>query len=232
MAQTAETESEPARLARIAAGDRGAMRQLYLDYHRRLFRFLMRITRSAPVAEEVLNDTMLTVWRSAGAFRGESQVSTWILGVAYRRALKALAVGRRERAHLVSLTGGVPGDAGAEGRYGGSAANGAGLESHALAAAPDAAVVLTSALGDIADLAERVELRDWLDAGLESLSAEHRLTIKLAYFVGLSCEEIAAVAQCPVGTVKTRLHYARLRLQQHLMQEARPRADREPDAIG
>jgi RNA polymerase sigma-70 factor (ECF subfamily) len=77
-------------LERVAAQDGEAFRELYIAYHRRLARFLMRLTRRYELAEEVINDTLWVVWRRAGDFRGESRVSTWIMGIAYRRALKAL----------------------------------------------------------------------------------------------------------------------------------------------
>jgi RNA polymerase sigma-70 factor (ECF subfamily) len=83
-------DDERALLARIAQHDRAALQQLYLGYHRRLSRFLMRVVHRYDVAEEVINDTMLVVWQQAGKFRGDSQVSTWIIGIAYRRALKEL----------------------------------------------------------------------------------------------------------------------------------------------
>jgi RNA polymerase sigma-70 factor, ECF subfamily len=78
-------------LERAAAGDREAFRELYIVYHRRLARFLIRLTRRYELAEEVINDTMWVVWRKAGEFRGDSRVSTWIMGIAYRRALKTLS---------------------------------------------------------------------------------------------------------------------------------------------
>ena len=77
-------------LRRVADGDRDAFRRLYSQYHRRLHRFLMRLTRDRQLAEEVINDTMLVVWQHARDFRGASRVSTWILGIGYRRALKSL----------------------------------------------------------------------------------------------------------------------------------------------
>jgi RNA polymerase sigma-70 factor (ECF subfamily) len=48
------------------------------------------MTRQFDVAEEIINDTMWVVWQRAGDFRGSSRVSTWIMGIAYRRALKTL----------------------------------------------------------------------------------------------------------------------------------------------
>lgn len=77
-------------LGRVAAGDREAFRELYIAYHRRLARFLTRLTRRYDVAEEVINDALWVVWKRAADFRGESRVSTWIMGIAYRRALKTL----------------------------------------------------------------------------------------------------------------------------------------------
>lgn len=83
-------ERERALLARIAARDGAAMKELYLLYHRRLARFLMRLTSRYDLAEEIINDTFWVVWTHAGDFRGASRVSTWILGIAYRRGLKTL----------------------------------------------------------------------------------------------------------------------------------------------
>jgi len=77
-------------LRQVAAGDRAAFKELYLIYHRRLARFLMRMTSRHDLIEEVINDTLWTVWLKAGDFRGDSLVSTWIVGITYRRALKAL----------------------------------------------------------------------------------------------------------------------------------------------
>jgi RNA polymerase sigma-70 factor, ECF subfamily len=86
-AASAARESELIR--RIAEGDRHSFEELYNLYHRRLARFLTRLTRRYDVAEEVINDTFWIVWKKAGGFRGESQPSTWILGIAYRRARNA-----------------------------------------------------------------------------------------------------------------------------------------------
>jgi len=74
----------------VARGDRRALDALYLGYHRRLARFLSRIAPQYETAEEIINDTFLVVWQSAKEFRGASRVSTWIIGIAYRIALKSL----------------------------------------------------------------------------------------------------------------------------------------------
>lgn len=60
------------------------------------------------------------------------------------------------------------------------------------------------------------ELRDWIDRGLHMLPADQRMTIELAYFLGLSCEEIAEVSGVAVGTVKARMFHARVRLRTSL----------------
>ena len=89
-------ERERDAVAKVAAGDREALRELYLTYHRRLSRFLMRVTRRHDLIEEIVNDTFWVVWRKASEFRGDSQLSTWIMGIAYRRALQTLrGSGRR-----------------------------------------------------------------------------------------------------------------------------------------
>jgi RNA polymerase sigma-70 factor (ECF subfamily) len=83
-------ERERGLLARIARQDSAAMKELYLLYHRRLARFLMRLTTRYELAEEIINDTFWVIWQHAGDFRGASRVSTWIMGIAYRRGLKTL----------------------------------------------------------------------------------------------------------------------------------------------
>ncbi|CAB3725430.1 RNA polymerase sigma factor [Paraburkholderia rhynchosiae] len=82
-------------LERVAAGDASALAHLYRVYHRRLARFLTRLTWKSEVIDEIINDTFLVVWKRAGDFRGEASVSTWIIGIAYRSALRALRDQRR-----------------------------------------------------------------------------------------------------------------------------------------
>lgn len=77
-------------LRRIAIRDRSAFDVLYRAYFYRLSRFLEQITHRPYLNEEIINDTMVVVWRKAHTFNGTSRVSTWIFAIAWRTALKAL----------------------------------------------------------------------------------------------------------------------------------------------
>jgi RNA polymerase sigma-70 factor (ECF subfamily) len=100
-ASLAGNELERDLLRRISAGDRDAFRELYLRYHRRLARFLTRLLHRYADAEEIINDTLWIVWQRAGEFRNASRVSTWIMGIAYRRALNMI---RRATTHERAMT--------------------------------------------------------------------------------------------------------------------------------
>lgn len=102
---TTSNERELELIRRIVAQDRAALKELYLTYHRRLARFLTRVTWRHDVVEEIINDTMFTVWTSAPRFRFESRVSTWIVGIAYRRALKSMRKLNHEWVDLAALEG-------------------------------------------------------------------------------------------------------------------------------
>jgi RNA polymerase sigma factor (sigma-70 family) len=78
-------------LRRIADKERGAFEEFYTLYYRRLFSYLFKLTRRAEMVEEVLNDVMMVIWRKAASFDGRSRPSTWIFGIAYHKAMKALA---------------------------------------------------------------------------------------------------------------------------------------------
>lgn len=74
-------------LTRVASGDRSALHELYLGYRPRLGRFLSHCLQRDSI-DEVINDTFTVVWRKSKDFRNASQVSSWIIGIAYRIALK------------------------------------------------------------------------------------------------------------------------------------------------
>ncbi len=90
VAPSSDARDEAALFARVVRGDRRAFEDLYRAYHPRLTRFLFNMTRRPPLVEEVLNDTMLTVWDRPERFNGTSRLSTWIFAIAYRKALAAM----------------------------------------------------------------------------------------------------------------------------------------------
>ena len=159
--------SERELLERIAkVRDQAAFRTLYGNYYQRLSRLLARMS----VRREDINDTFWVVWTKAAEFRGASQLSTWIIGIAYRRALNAL---RRARLRPVS----------------------------------DEPFDEDSV--SVGSTEEEETNQQWLALGLESLPMEQRMALELTYTLGHSCEEVAAILDCPVNTVKTRLFRAR-----------------------
>ena len=83
-------------LSLIADGDKAAFETLYRRYYRRVSQFVYRLTPNRELGEEIVDDTLLAVWKGAGGFAGRSKVSTWIMGIAYRRTMKSLD---REKKH-------------------------------------------------------------------------------------------------------------------------------------
>jgi RNA polymerase sigma-70 factor (ECF subfamily) len=81
---------DTALIALVASGDRVAFEKLYLAYHKRISRFLARFIRSRENREEIIDDTFMVVWRNAGQFRHTSRLSTWIIGIGYRTALRSI----------------------------------------------------------------------------------------------------------------------------------------------
>jgi len=157
----------------VAARDKAAFRAMYHALRPALVRHLHRLLRSADQVDELVNDVMWVVWQNAADFRGDAQVTTWVLGIATLKSHRVRQRRLRERELL----------------------------DH-------------SRLALVVDPPTDVD-RD-LEDGLAQLSTEHRDALELTYYFGYSCAEVAALRGCPVGTVKTRLHYARRRLKQVL----------------
>lgn len=172
-----EAASDREWIAAVAAGERGALENLYRRHAPRLIRFLSRHARQKETVEELVNETFWIVWRNARTFRGDSRVGTWIVGIACRCLANASRAPRAEPFAVAALDEGI-----------------------------DAAHSEN----------EHRELRDWVGRGLRLLPAEQRITVELAYFLGLSCEEIADATGVAVGTVKARLFHARVRLRNSL----------------
>jgi RNA polymerase sigma factor (sigma-70 family) len=77
-------------IRRIACGDRQALAELYACYQRTLFAYLLQLTPDYGLAEELLQDTLVAVWKSAHSFEGRSSVLTWLIGIARRQAYNTL----------------------------------------------------------------------------------------------------------------------------------------------
>ena len=86
----ASARDEARLIRRVVAKDARAFEELYRLYHPRLTRFVVRLIRRPAVAEEVLDDTMLAVWKRPEGYDGSCKVSTWIFAIAYRKSLNAL----------------------------------------------------------------------------------------------------------------------------------------------
>jgi RNA polymerase sigma-70 factor (ECF subfamily) len=86
-------------LERIALQDQGAYRELYQAFSRRVYAYVLNMLKDPGRAEEVLVDTMYEVWRAPARFRGDSQFSTWLIGVARNKALMVYRGRRPDELH-------------------------------------------------------------------------------------------------------------------------------------
>jgi RNA polymerase sigma-70 factor, ECF subfamily len=89
-------------LQRIVAGDDAALAELYRLHGQVVFAQILFVVGDRAVAEEVLQDTMLAVWRQAGTFRGQSRARSWMIAIARRQARDRL---RRRRFEVVEDKG-------------------------------------------------------------------------------------------------------------------------------
>src|ERR1700758_5008081 len=85
-----QAPADEALIGRIARGDRLAMQVLFARHHVRVYRFALRLVRNEAVAEDLISEVFLDVWRQAGRFEGRSAVSTWLLAITRFKALSAL----------------------------------------------------------------------------------------------------------------------------------------------
>jgi RNA polymerase sigma-70 factor (ECF subfamily) len=90
-------------LRRIGRGDRQALSEFYARYQRSLFAYLLQLTPDYGLAEELLQDTLVAVWKSANTFEGRSSVLTWLIGIARRQAHNTLRQRKLPLADLAEL---------------------------------------------------------------------------------------------------------------------------------
>lgn len=166
-------------VARIAAREDAALRELYVLYGQRMMAYALRLTQDQVLAEDVVQDSLVAVWRSAGRFRGEGRVIAWLLGIVHHTAMKAQRHSHEPISELMTET-----------------------------------LTATDPLPE--EQVEADERATWIRRGLQSLTPNHRAALELVFYHGLSLAEVADVCGCPVGTIKSRLSYARRYLREVL----------------
>jgi RNA polymerase sigma factor (sigma-70 family) len=170
-------------LARIVRQDEAALDSLYRASVSRVYGLALRIVRNPAIAEEVTEDTFWQIWRQAPRFEPlRGTALAWMLTIARSRALDALRVQRRINANTVSVD-----------------ALGDTLE--ALCEASDT----DTASNDPHDLLEATQCNEQLHQALAQLDPLPRQLIALAFFKGLTHDEIVGQTGLPLGTVKTHI---------------------------
>jgi RNA polymerase sigma-70 factor (ECF subfamily) len=173
-------------MRRVREGDRGAVDDLYDRFRRPAFALARRVLSDDTLAEDVLQDVFLAIWKDPGAFDGaRGSVASWLLAMVHHKAVDAV---RREESHRRRQT----------------------------RAEDDLRLTEPTARGDVEDeAAERVESQR-IRAALQALPAAQREALTLAYYGGYTQREVAALTDTPLGTVKTRMLAGMRRLKESL----------------
>ena len=172
---------------RVKRGDVRAFEMLVVKYQRRIERLIARMVRDVDLVPDIAQETFIRAYRAIPQFRGESAFYTWLYRIAVNTAKKALVELKRDP--LVSES--------------------------ALASADDDGDETSRVENELSDgetpeavLASK-EIAATVNAAIEALSDDLRQAITLREIEGLSYEEIAAVMNCPIGTVRSRIFRAR-----------------------
>ncbi|MBV9123103.1 MAG: sigma-70 family RNA polymerase sigma factor [Planctomycetes bacterium] len=175
-------------IAECLQGRTAAFGELVRRYQDRLYNTVYRLVGNAEDAQDVLQDAFFHAYQSLDRFRGNSLFFTWLYRIAFNTAM---SLKRKQRVALRLNTGGEEG----------------GLEplDESEESRPGHAL-------------EKAEQERHIQQALQRLSAEHRAVLILKDMEGQKYEAIAAILQVPVGTVRSRLHRARLELR-HLLEK-------------
>jgi RNA polymerase sigma-70 factor, ECF subfamily len=95
-APSAESSTDESLIERIARRDQLAMRTLFARHRVRVYRFALRLVKDDALAEDVLSDVFLDVWRQAEKFEARAAVSTWLLAITRFKAISATRRSRRD----------------------------------------------------------------------------------------------------------------------------------------
>ncbi len=176
-------------VTRCREGDLGAFDTLITKYRTRLYNMVLSIVRNEQDAWDVCQEGFVRAWKAIGRFRDESTFSTWIYRIMTNAALDSL---RRAKSHpTTSFDEAFPDGA-------------------APAGSP------SPGEGEAARSFRRAEIADRINEALATLSPEHRAVILLKEVEGLQYNEIAERTGISIGTVMSRLFYARKSLQKKL----------------
>ena len=177
-------DADRAVLALVTAGQLDALQDLYDRYKTMAYSIALRITSDASLAEDVVQDAFLGVWRNAGRYvEGRGSVKTWVLSIVHHRAVDAVRR-RRPTTELPERED-----------------------------VPPPALRLPDVWDDVAAGLDREEIA----AALTTLSDVQREAIELAYWGGLTQQEIAERTGTPLGTVKSRVRLGLLALRRALV---------------
>ncbi len=173
-------------MRRIRAGDRSGIDDLYERFRRPAFALARRILSDDALAEDVIQEVFLSVWRDPAAFdRGRGSVASWLLAVVHHKAVDAV---RREESQRRRQ---------------------AQVEDEMALDAP-------TATRDVEEEAWSRVVAEQVRTAMRGLSAAQREALTLAYYGGYTQREVAALTGAPLGTVKTRMLAGMRRLKQEL----------------
>ena len=174
-------------VARAKGGDPKAFEMLVVKYQRRIERLIGRMVRDVDLVPDIAQETFVRAYRAIPRFRGESAFYTWLYRIAVNTAKKALVDLKRDPLVTESARAGANDDEDETSR----------VERE-----------LTDGETPEAVLASK-EIARTVNAAIEALSDDLRQAITLREIEGLSYEDIAAVMDCPIGTVRSRIFRAR-----------------------
>lgn len=196
-ADAAKSSSDDALIARAKIGDFEAFEQLVGRYQDKVYRLAFRFVRNETEAKEIVQDTLLSVWRKLDGFKGDSAFGSWLFRVTANAALMRL---RSQRRHAeVSTEELPPGFLDTpQSTYGQILSHGENW-----ARRPDEEL-------------QSEELREKIQAAVDNLPEIYRTVFLIRDVDGLSTEETAEALQLSVPTVKTRLHRARIALRESI----------------
>lgn len=185
-----EADSDWSVVQRVQSGEVGAFDQLVVRYRERVFAVVYNMTSNREDAADLTQDAFIKAFQSINRFQGQSSFFTWLYRIAVNSTLSHL---RKAKLRTFFSFEKITED--------------------------DKTTELLAQLTD-KDGADREvyvrELQEKLNEALQKLSIKHRTVVTLFEIDGLSHEQIAEVVGCSVGTVRSRLHYAKQLLQSEL----------------